>query len=597
MSPKDIVSDPRVEAVGRFVSRYRPFLITVLAILLIAVFLPGRSDDTTGAEEAASLTAGVGETAAGEDGVETTGDGAPVTEVTTGTSGAKQAAREVAERVAGVAGKAKQLVANCDPKTGLIKIPSFGAPPCVERYTGKNAGASYQGVTKDKIVVVYYLAQEDPAADAILKAAGADDSREDVIAQVKDWVKFYSAHFNMWGRTIDLRFVDGSAAATDDAAGKSDAIKVATQHKAFVSINSPNNTYVDELVARGVMCMCTVELPRAFYEKRAPYVWTTLQTGDQTYQLLTEYIVKRLNNKNAKWAGDPLFQNKKRVFGLLQYETKDFAYGSSGVYFQKQMAKHGIKLVIAKFNGYPDLQANQVQARPVIQRMREAGVTTLICGCDPFAPIFFTQEATRQVYRPEWIDVGSALTDTSFFARTYDKEQWSHAFGLGQLFARIPEKLSDSHKLHTWHFGRTPVAEAGYAVIRAPMDIFFRGVHMAGPSLTPKTFQKGLFSHPVIGKGHISIGSISFGSKIWGFDDYSAFDDVTEIWWDNSARGEDEIGNDGVGLWRYVNMGKRYLPGQWPRTEPFVFNTKNTVTIYNTYPKGDKPPDYPSPKK
>jgi hypothetical protein len=372
---------------------------------------------------------------------------------------------------------------------------------------------------------------------------------------------------------------------------------VATQIKAFASLGSPNNTYVNEVVARGVMCMCTVELPNSFYQRWAPHVWSTLQSADQTYQLLTEYIVKRLAGRKAIWAGDATFQQKTRLFGLLGYDTHDYAYKSAHQFLQRELAKRGIKLVLAYFNGYPDLAANQEQARPIIQRMKAAGVTSLICGCDPFAPIFFSQEATRQLYRPEWINVGSALTDTSFFGRTYDQEQWSHNFGLGQLVSRLPERLSDSYRVFTWHFGREPTAPAAYGVIRAPIDIFYRGIHMAGGALTPKTFEAGMFAHPLIGKNMKTVPSISFGPKVWPFNDYTAFDDVTEIWWDRNARGEDEIGADGVGMYRYVEGGRRYIPGQWPRTLPRVFDPAGTILIHERYPPGEEPPNYPRPEK
>jgi hypothetical protein len=596
MSSQEQFDNPGVERARRFLSLYQPFILTVAAIAVVALLLPAKTNSPTTASD---VSADAPQAAAGDldsptdtvsraDGDSQT----PTRNVRTPTNVPQ--VTEVLDyeeaRKQGV-----PLVANCDNETKRIRIPSFGAAACVPRFTGSNAGATYQGVTKDKIRVVVYQGQPNPAADAILTAAGASDSKQDSMQQVRDWVKLYERHFNTWGRKVELVFVDGSGAAEDDAAAKADAIKVATQIKAFASWGSPNNTYVDEVTARGVMCMCTVELPNALYQKWAPYVWSTLQSLDQTYQLLVEYIVKRLHNKPAKWAGDLTLQRKNRVLGLLQYDTADYAYKSGAEYLKRELTKRGVKLVVGYFNGYPDLAANQEQARPLIQRMKEAGVTSLICACDPFAPIFFTQEATRQVYRPEWLIIGSALTDTSFFGRTYDQDQWSHAFGLGQLVARLPERLSDSYRLYTWEYGHDPVARAGYGVIRAPIDIFYHGVHMAGPSLTPKSFETGLFSEPLIGANKKTVASISFGTGIWPFKDYTAFDDVTEMWWDRTARGEDEIGNNGVGLYRYVAGGKRYIPGQWPTSPPNVFNKAGTVTIHSDYPPGERPPSYPRP--
>jgi hypothetical protein len=85
---------------------------------------------------------------------------------------------------------------------------------------------------------------------------------------------------------------------------------------------------------------------------------------------------------------------------------------------------------------------------------------------------------------------------------------------------------------------------------------------------------------------------VSFGTSVWGYPDYNLSDDSTEIWWDNTATGPDETGHNAVGMYRFVHMGKRYLPGQF-NNEPFpAFDTKDTVTIYDHVPDGDKAPDY-----
>ena len=70
-------------------------------------------------------------------------------------------------------------------------------------------------------------------------------------------------------------------------------------------------------------------------------------------------------------------------------------------------------------------------------------------------------------------------------------------------------------------------------------------------------------------------------------EDPVAADDATEIWWDRAARGEDELSNNGRGLYRYVSGGKRYLPGEWPTSAPKPFVTAGTVTIYSKPPPQD----------
>ena len=69
-------------------------------------------------------------------------------------------------------------------------------------------------------------------------------------------------------------------------------------------------------------------------------------------------------------------------------------------------------------------------------------MTSIIFSGDPIAPGTFTTEATNQDYFPEWIITGSALVDTTAAARSFDQEQWSHAFGISPLAARVDPSRS-----------------------------------------------------------------------------------------------------------------------------------------------------------
>src|SRR5262249_16087702 len=59
--------------------------------------------------------------------------------------------------------------------------------------------------------------------------------------------------------------------------------------------------------------------------------------------------------------------------------------------------------------------------------------------------------------------------------------------------------------------------------------------------------------------------------------------------------GPDEVGRDGKGLYRYADGGRRYLPGQWPKTPVGLFDPKTSTTVLTTLPPADAPPSYPSP--
>jgi hypothetical protein len=602
--------------VGRAVARYRPFIAVVAGVLVIAFWLPGRSNNTqtvqatgksttggpaqnsTATTLATDATLSTETTLAPTSAVAATGKaaagttkkvtGSPANSVTVGPNGQVQITGEVGP--------------DCDTARGRIKIPSVYAPPCAPPYKGDNGGATSLGVSAAEIKIIWYHAKSNAAADAALAAAGASDDPALVKTTVGQYFAAMSAHWERYGRKINLEWVEGNADSTDDAAGRADGIALADK-KPFLVINAANNGMVDVLAAKKVICICTTSQPQEFYEKYQPYAgYTTLMASTQGYIHRAEYVGKRLAGRVAKYAGtrDALpMSTEKRVFGLLWYETPDHAY-ASGIEFFKRELHDKYNVALAKdiaYNGYPDVASTQEQARPDITAMKAAGVNSLIFSGDPIAPAIFTQEATRQTWFPEWIITGSALTDTTLFARTYDKQQWDKAFGVSFLSARADNTLGDPYKLLQWNDGSTPAAPNTYPVIYAPIWITFTGIHMAGPNLSPQTFQQGLFNYPVSGRGLLTGPTASYGKHgIWPFTDYTEYDDVTEIWWNGTATGIDETGHQGTGMYAYVDGGKRYLPGEHPSTDPKAFVAAGAVTYYTSLPPNDKGPDYPRDK-
>ncbi len=222
--------------------------------------------------------------------------------------------------------------------------------------------------------------------------------------------------------------------------------------------------------------------------------------------------------------------------------------------------------------------------------MRDAGVTTIIMSVDPLIPANITREATQQGYFPEWIIGPSVLADTTIFGRTFDQEQWANAFGLSLPSARAASELSDAFFSYQWYFGVEAPTNTVNVILPGPAQLML-GIHLAGPELTPESFAQGLFRYPPLDGGK-TYGHTSWGEELWGRADYNSTDDAGVIWWDAAATGEDETGNEGTGMLRYVDGGTRYLPGDWP-TDPIpFFEEEGSVTVYDELPESDALPDY-----
>ncbi len=486
---------------------------------------------------------------------------------------------------------------NCDTRTGRVAVPLLYAPPCVPLFSGDNGGATAPGVTPDTITVAVYETQPDPLQQAFFEQSRADEDVKKEEATQQAYVDFFQSHYETYGRKVKLVFVKASGGDGDDNAAKADAIKVATQIHAFASFGGPAMTsaYADELAARHVLCLadCLLAQPQNFVDTRAPYLWPTEPSFEQDGVHWAEFISKELAGRNADHAGDPALQSKPRRFGVLRYDDGQGTFASTVKNVEDRL--HADKVPISADVSYAfDLNRAAEEARTVIAQLKAANISSVLLAADPVMPTFFTAEATKQNYFPEWIVLGTVFTDTTLFGRNYDQKQWAHAFGVSFVPVRGVTGTDDLANILTWQTGKPPPAKTYKLLVQAPL-ILFTGVHLAGPHLTPETFRDGMFRYTPAPTGPAHV-HFSWGHHgIWPTTDYFGSDDAALIWWDPNASGPDELGYVDKGMYQYSHMGQRYLPGQWPAGNADVFNPATSVTVFNTLPAADVPPSYPAP--
>ena len=485
--------------------------------------------------------------------------------------------------------------AGCDQATGKARIPLYGAAPCYANAAG-NGGATATGVTGKTIKIVLYVPEaNDPILSFIEGAIADKDTSSQTIATYKTYDRLFQTYYQTYGRTVDLVPFVGTGNATDDVAARADAAQVAAMHP-FAVWGGPvlTTAWADQLAADHIFCIsCFGASSPQWYAQRAPYVFTLTPNGDQSDQMLAEYVGKKLAGQPASHAGDPALTHRTRQFGLLYIQ----ANADSKTYADEEASllktKYGVDVTEVAYTLDPT--SLQEQATTDIAKLKAAGVTSVIFSGDPVAPATFTTQATAQHYFPEWIIGASALVDTTVFARTYDQQQWSHAFGISFLGARVSRDNSGAWFLYKWFTGTTPPAVDGYALILPQPQIFYAALQAAGPDLTISTFQQGMFTLATP-PGSTTDPAFSYGSHgLWPYPSYNGLDDTTEIWWNPAAQGPDEVGKQGTGMYEYVNGGKRYLFGQWTTSPDQAFNPDGAITIYPTPPASDAVPSYPSP--
>jgi Periplasmic binding protein len=487
----------------------------------------------------------------------------------------------------------------CDTARGTVAVPLTYAPPCVKPFTGDNGGATAQGVTGDTITIALYQAQPDILQQTFFQQSGSDASLGSELQTVQQYVSFFESHYETYGRHVKIVPVKASGAPDDEEAARSDAIKVATEIKAFASWGGPNQTaaYADELSARGVLCVgdCLLAATNDYVKASKNHVWLTFPSIEQLGDHWSEFLTRELVGRRATFAGDPALKRRQRVFGVVRFDESFAGLDEAGKNFVRRLKKEGAPLA-ADIPYQLDLAKAQENARNMVAKLKAAKVTTVIFAGDPVTPSSLTTEATAQDYFPEWVVLGAAYTDTSLFGRQYDQRQWTHAFGVSTLPTPVTPEADQLYSILVWQSGEAPKAKTFKVLVQAPL-IFYTAMHLAGPDLTAESLREGLFRFPS-GPTSATNLHLSWGDHdIWPTTDLFGSDDATLIWWNPNATGVDEVGNRGKGMWEYSREGKRYLPGQWPSGEPNVFDASTSVTNFTTVPAADQAPSYPSPAK
>ncbi len=314
--------------------------------------------------------------------------------------------------------------------------------------------------------------------------------------------------------------------------------------------------------------------------KQAPYRWG--QADSQASAInAAEFAGKQLVHKLAQWAGDESLRSKPRTFAAIYTQgVIDIAP------FDREFAKYKGKTA-QNFpytsNGSPlgDPQAAQDAAPLIVQKMKSLGVTSVVMFTDIGMTTAVLAAATKQDYRPEWIITGNQFQDVVFLARNYDQDQWAHAFGISTVAPSVADGSTPLTPV-AWYWGPSQGTEQ--VVVDTWLRWFFDGVQAAGPKLTAKTFQQGLFAVPAQGgaaTGDPTAGQTAFGRTAGlPYDEYMQLGtDFAPVWYDQDTVDVSNIFPiSGRGVEWYVKGARRYAAGQWP-TKPFTFFDKTGAVV------------------
>ena len=307
---------------------------------------------------------------------------------------------------------------------------------------------------------------------------------------------YFNKRFQFYGRKIKLVFFDGKGSSTTELLGggqeeaEADAVKAAEEIKAFADIIAISAPYGDALARRGVLSFGAPYMSAEWLAARRPYVWSPLVDCTFIQQSVSDYVNKRLAGKPARYAAGDL-KGKPRTTAVISPENP----------WYQQCVDAGVK--IANAAGHPhqdriayklDFDTMSNQATNVIAKLKSEGITTVICGCDPVFPIFLTPKAQEQGYQPEWIVTGTALTDHDILGQLYQQDQWSHSLGVSFIGPLQPLRATTGYS--AFKIARTTSPRSSSTSSTTSCTCWPSASSTPGPSLTPQTFQQGMFAYP-----------------------------------------------------------------------------------------------------
>lgn len=554
---------------------YAPFLVLALVQALLIVVAPSRGDS------ASNLSAGGGPLDASGAPLDGSGIIDPDTGLVTGTDGVTTDGGSAGTTGGGGSGG---TTGGAGGGTGGTTGGSTGgapagdtshckdgkqvgglrtAAPCKPVFAGDNGGATYQGVTDKEIKIVFFSSKPNEQVDAILATQGLAVPEEEQMDAVNQFVKYINANYELYGRKIVIKRIVGDCPTTPPDYDKCiAAAQQVVKEKPFAVVwaTSLYATVYDVWSRAGIVSFGGSTFDNAFYNRGRPFRYDLGMDGTKAADQIAEYYCKKLTGKPADHAGSNIHptiggRSTKRSLGIIVPEIEANVLTAKRVVSKVDACNGSDPAPI--FRTYAsNIETATTQTQATVSALISAKVTTVVCMCDPIAPVFLTSGMTGNGYFPEFMMPGLGLLDYDLLGRLYDGRQMAHAFGPSNL--AVLTSLDDTDQARVWRAtGRQghPCGDNGCGIPWAYFNFVGTALQMAGPQLTPLTIERGLLQDLPDQYGGVETSYLAFGPN-----DYTGYEDGKEVYWDPNARSA----VDGkAGAFVPLNGGKRYRPGQW----------------------------------
>jgi hypothetical protein len=515
------------KANGRLLKGYGPLAALLVAFVLMAMLVPTKAPQQNVVHETQRVTGGTGTG---------TGTGTNGTAATAGsTTGGSAAAGGAGAAGAGAKTSGAAASATAAGHTGACagaQVPGDPySPPCIS-FSGNNGGATSPGVNANQINVTYRITSDSESFQQTLASLGGAnivDTTADIERTISALATYFDNHFQFYGRKLNIEYFNGQGSITNELLGSgqqqadADAVTSAQQLHAFAELNGASEPYGVALSGQHVVNFGVPYLSASFMGNYAPYMWSLDTESNDVVSATQELYLKSMAGGPATYAGGSL-KGQPRKVAIIAPSDPWYQTAAQSAVQEAAAAGHP---VADNVQYQLNLSTLSSQAATVISQLQNDGITTVFCGCDPVFPVYLTSRAAEQGYQPEWIVAGVALTDQDIVGQLFQQSEWSHAFGVSFNGPTLPKQQTFGYAAYKQVSPSTEPANA-VDIIYAQMYEMAIGLQMAGPNLTPQSFENGMRAYPGSQAG---APNALYGT--WGFPDghFTPQEDWTFIYW------------------------------------------------------------------
>jgi hypothetical protein len=503
-----------------------------------------------------------------------------------GSAGGAAVAPGVSGQPPAIAGSTKHCVSGRQFSPAI----DFYAPPCVPGVPGaafaNNGGATWQGVTKDKIEIVQYVPDYGAAVNAILKAQGLFYDANDAKVVAAAYEKFLNADYQLYGRKVQIDTFQGKCQTVPP---KLDCLipemgEMVEKYHPYAVVFSTTvcSACFAELARLKVVTTGGSGFSDEFHNANAPYSYDLSMSSTRMSLQFAEFWCKQMSSKGgtkrtAAFAGtkNPAqnFRNTPRQLGVVSTNDEDNERTIRNVLYPA--LKKGCNDSV---NGHEyfyaqDISTAQTQSQAGTAAMNTPSnpATSVVCFCDPVAPQFSYSAAAQNKYYPESLVATNQAMDFDSVGQTYvDKGgeptlacpdppacPFDNGFGLGAADPQTAPDQMAGVKIFKQYSGG-----AGLPVEPPTADIFWGNFNLlgsliqnTGPFLTPARMQEAA---PQLGaRGG---GATGHALRRFSRGNYGWTQDSRILYFNKHAKSPY---NGAVG--KYVSVGSnRYDLGQFP---------------------------------